>query len=269
MSVGQIIIGIIIIIGLSYAVFHRGPSQSANQGYGENQQPAAQTGGNPAAGGSYSSGSGGKTSAGTGTKPPAPAPAAAIKVLIPAAGDVLAINHVHNIAWTKPAGFTGYIELINSSTGEVAGVVSANTTVTQDFFPWDTRDVFLSRASSSRTNLNPGSYKLEIIFDRGLAPIESGVFSIVPEAGKESVTPLSRIQDKKITPNNISVARGAKIIFMNNDSVTHQIYGNGIASFDIAPGGYYSFDTSVLAAGIYTAYSNIYTYLSPVTLTVK
>ena len=263
-------IAIIIILVASFAFKKKPDSGGVIPGPTENTTSTV-----PVTGGGTSGTPGGTTS-GTkpppkpATPPPAPAPvSSSIKLLSPAQGDAWAMNKSHTIAWSKGAGATGSIELINASTGETAGFISANVGVSQNFYPWDTRDLALSRADSSKKSLAPGSYKVKIVFDKNLAPIESAVFSVVGENGTESVTTLSRIQDKKITPQNISVSRGAKIIYMNNDTVKHQISGNGLTSFDINPGAAYTLDTSVLASGTYYAYSNIYTYLAPITLTIK
>ncbi|MBI2591640.1 MAG: hypothetical protein HYW34_03120 [Candidatus Brennerbacteria bacterium] len=200
----------------------------------------------------------------------APKTQSGVKILTPQENNKWSINKSHQINWSKEAGETGAIQLISADSRELIGWILASTGVKQNYFSWDTRDVFLNRQAGVKTNLKTGEYRIKLVFDSRFAPVESAVFSIIAESEQESITPVVRLKNETIVPSSVSVFSGQKIIFINNDSIKQIISSQTIPGFELLPnGGIYILDTSKISAGTHFYSSNIYSFRAPGTLIVK
>ena len=96
---------------------------------------------------------------------------------------------------------------------------------------------------------------------QGTVPVQATVGTAT-----ESVT----IQGFAFSPKTITVKKGAKIVFTNDDSPPHTVTADA-GAFDsgtIQPGSSYTLDTSSLAAGTYAFHCKIHPMMKA-TLTVQ
>ena len=217
-----------------------------------------------------SAASSGQAGGSSGVKLAAPKTQSGIKLLTPQENEKWAIGQLHNIHWNKEAGIVGGIQLIDVQSREPVGWILANTGVKQFSFSWDTRDVFLNRQAGVKVNLKSGLYRIKIVFDERLAPIESAAFNIVSAGEPEIMALVARFRNETINPGVLTVSSGAKIIFVNNDSVKHRISSQTLSAFELlANGGTYILDTSKIPAGTHFYMSDVYSFRAPGTLIVK
>lgn len=113
---------------------------------------------------------------GTATKPkPAPAPKpSTITFVTPIPGETWTLTANNIIQWSREAGVTGQIELLDAATKNMAGVIIPQTGPHQTSYQWNTRDLLLSRTNPLKTTVVPGRYLIRISFDgNNLSPITS------------------------------------------------------------------------------------------------
>ncbi len=130
---------------------------------------APSTGENPAS-------AGGKTSAPIVAAPAAPV----IKFVTPVVNDIWTIGNQNPIAWSAAPNVSGAISLLSAATGQSIGIILPEIGPKQTSYTWNTRDVFLNRSDPQKTDVVPGSYKIEVSFDgNNLKPIVSPAFTII------------------------------------------------------------------------------------------
>ncbi len=201
---------------------------------------------------------------------PSPAPVATGHVFaVPTASDIWALNTQHLIAWNREAGVAGGIYLVDETTGKTVGWIVPSTAPSQTSFTWDTRDVAIDRTGGTRQNLAAGTYSLRLTLTaKGEA--KSAPFRIVPEGSAEAVTRAVRMRGTQLSPTALTVVRGTKIVFINNEAKAQTITGDGLPSMTVvANGGMATLDTSPLLPKPYFYITNLYTHQSQGTLTVQ
>jgi hypothetical protein len=108
-----------------------------------------------------------------------PAGKIVIHFLAPTSTSQLIEGISYDIRWSKPAGVTGQLYLVNAVTGGVVGWVEQNIGPSQTLFPWDARSVFVSALSPVAKNVLPGEYVLKLSFPSAqVPPVTSAAFSI-------------------------------------------------------------------------------------------
>lgn len=202
-----------------------------------------------------------------GLTPPRPAPKTGVSqpaagdpvtVLLPQAGDAWMINTPHTIELNRSSGATGSILLLVAATKEVVGWVSPNWGDSQTSFIWDTQTVALTRSSSQRKPIQPGTYIIKAMFDTQVPDSMSGSFRVVDAGSPEIVTYSVRLKDFTVTPAVLTVRRGAKVIFINNDLKRQTISATGFGPFAIDAGRSFALDTATLGSGSYFYSSDLY-----------
>jgi len=166
--------GVGLVIGIVLISVYFGVSGPSVQQYNTsgNQQPTstATSGSQPGAGG---------TSGSTAPKTSGSKGLTIIKLITPVPGDTWTIATPNVISWMKAGGFSGQIELLDASTMKLAGVILNQVGQSQTSYEWNTRDIYLSRTSPSKTTVLPGKYVIKILFDgNNVAPITSQPFTI-------------------------------------------------------------------------------------------
>ena len=192
-----------------------------------------------------------------------------ISILSPASGEKWAVGQNNTIKWSKAAGTTGGIYLVRASDKTTVGWISSEVSGKQTSFTWETIDVFLARRSPSKKNIQPGEYAIKIKFDdRYGTEISSPSFLIIYPSEVQIPIHQVSIRNFVFSPASVSVQKGDKVVFTNDDAVTHRVILSGFSPFVIEPGGKLTFDTSILFPGPYIFYSEEYSTLR-LTLTVK
>ncbi|MDP2598461.1 MAG: hypothetical protein Q8P49_01375 [Candidatus Liptonbacteria bacterium] len=171
-----------------------------------------------------------------------------------------------DISWNGATGIPGAIYLVNAGDGSIAGWISQQVIPSQTKYEWNARDLFLSRTSPTKKTVLAGQYMIKVIFDGGNPEftISSGIFSIVYPSQVQISTYNLSIQNYAITPSTLTVKKGSKLIFANNDSVPQQLLLTTFSPITIQPGASYTFDTSILEPAPHTFYSNAYPTLRTV-----
>lgn len=185
-----------------------------------------------------------------------------ISILSPLASDKWVIGQNNVIRWSGEAKISGSIYLIGALDKAVVGWIISDIGPNQTSYTWDTRDVFLSRTNPAKKNLGTGNYIVKIKFDSKAMPeVSSAPFSII--YASEVVIPVYdvSIKDFKFNPATLTLKKGDKIRFTNNDSVDHRVLLLSVSPFVVAPGQSFVFDTSILTGGTYTFYSDVYSSL--------
>ncbi|MBI4084982.1 MAG: hypothetical protein HY432_00540 [Candidatus Liptonbacteria bacterium] len=185
--------------------------------------------------------------------------AISIKIISPLQSEQWAIGESHTISWSREAGVSGQIYLASASTRETVGWIHSSTGPNQTSFSWSTSDVALSRSSALRKNIGVGNYIIKIKFDNPkIAESSSGVFSILYPSEIKPVSHSVTIQNYTASPSSITVKRGEQVIFTNKDQIMHTlIVATGIKVV-VVPGQSSTFDTKILTAAPYNAYSEQY-----------
>ena len=182
----------------------------------------------------------------------------AITILSPAAGNEWVIGKIHQIVWSRGTYLTGGIYLIDAATKQTAGWISPNTAPNQVLYNWDTRDVLLSRSSPQKKDISPGNYIIKIIFDGPEKEAQSAPFSIIYESQVQIPVHTITIQNLAFSPKTTAVSKGDKVVFTNNDFVSHNIRTAGFTIATLAPGESFTLDTAYLSPASYTIYSEAY-----------
>jgi plastocyanin len=235
--------------------------ENANQPAGQNggAQPAVQK---PA-------GQSGQAAKPAAPKTTGPASQLGVSFVTPVTGDVWPMNESHPIVWNKEAKMAGGLYLADSK-GAVVGWLVPSTGANQTSYAWDTRDVSVDRTGGNRKNIASGMYSVKLVLDGKSGEVSSVPFSIVAQGASGNVSYTVRLRDTKVSPNVLTVPRGAKVVFINNDARIHSISGDGIQPFKVpANGGTYVLDTAGMEAKTYNWLSDVYTYQAPGTLIVK
>lgn len=170
---------------------------------------------------------------------------------------VLATQNI--ISWNKEAGYSGGIELLDASTKQIVGWITPSLGVHQTSYAWNTSDVALSRTNPSKKNISAGNYIIKVIFDGPISSIESASFSVVPVDQVVLPTHTITMQNYTFNPASITVKRGEKFIFVNQNQVAVNLKLSISYPFpSIAAGDSFTFDTKVLVPGQYQLYSETY-----------
>lgn len=193
-----------------------------------------------------------------------------IFLVAPLGGETWLIGQSHTISWTNAAQITGEIALLQAGTKTVVGWINSSTGMTQTSYAWDTKSVSTLRSGGLRKDVVPGNYLIRVKFDSARYPIlTSGQIALtampLPIAGK-SVS----IQGFAFSPANITIARGGKVTFTNNDSVAHNITFNTTIypASPLNPGASVTIDTSKFPPGTYNYYCSIHRSMTG-TITVQ
>lgn len=184
------------------------------------------------------------------SKPPTASPtpstsASAIKITSPSEGAEWVVNENHTIAWSKEAGLSGGIYVVDASTRVVIGWITSNIVSNQTSYTWDTRDLFLNRGSGLKKSISAGKYIIKIKFDGPKPEAQSGAFFLIyPEQVKTATYPVA-IKNFLFSPNALTIRSGDQVVFTNNDSITHKfIISNFGLTHTLVPGASFTFDTT-------------------------
>ena len=271
--IGYALLGVAVLVGLGFFLGKQSVNAPESPGVvGEEPNGAAPTGESPDTGAPSGTGDTVKPSTGGGAaKPPSSASApSGLQFATPTGGDVWAINESHPIIWNKEPGTSGGLYLVDEATGKTVGWVVPTTGAAQMSFAWDTRDVSVGRTGGSGVTVQPGMYSLRLAQDGKSSVIASPPFSIVAPGAPQVVTAVVRMKGTKLSPTSLTVVRGAKIVFINNETKAQKVTGNGLAAFTVpANAGMYALNTSSLPPGTYNYITDLYTYQSQGTIVVK
>jgi plastocyanin len=163
------------------------------------------------------------------------------------------------IQWDKAANITGGIYLVNSANGSVVGWILPQTGPNQTSYPWNTRDLLVSRTSPTKITVPVGTYIIKVMFDSPQDPsITSAPFSIIPESQAQTLSASAAISNGAFVPASLTVRKNTKIVFTNKDQISYQILVSSFSPFSITAGGSYILDTTSLSPGPYALYSTAY-----------
>jgi hypothetical protein len=174
-------------------------------------------------------------------------PDAPIVITFPSRGIQWIVGETSTIRWSKAAGVTGGIYLVDATTGAEGGWIVGSILPDQTAVAWNGREVFPTRSSRLGKAIPPGNYVMKIKFDLPKAPSPaSATFSLVrPPVEIVSITRAS------FSSSLLDVFRGTKIQFTNDDVVPYQISVSGAGGFTVRGASSYTFDTAPLAPGSY------------------
>lgn len=154
------------------------PAPPAGAPSGTSGTASTSTGINSRPGGSTTGGTGGGA-AGPAKSPAAPTPNS-ILLVTPVPGDTWQIATNNPIQWSREAGVSGQIELLDAASKALVGVILNQTGVHQTSYSWNTRDILLSRTSPAKKTVVPGRYVLRLSFDAANIPsVTSQPFTLV------------------------------------------------------------------------------------------
>ncbi|MBI3589213.1 MAG: cupredoxin domain-containing protein [Candidatus Liptonbacteria bacterium] len=183
-----------------------------------------------------------------------------VKILSPLEGAEWVIDANNVIEWSKAAGISGGIYLVDAATNSTFGWITSNLGGSQTSFTWDARDVFLTRGNPSKKNLPTGRYYLKIKFDSATKPeLQSGVFSIIYASQAKPTIHETLIQNLSFNPSSLTVKQKDQIKIQNQDSVTYTLTPSSSGEVKtLPPGGSTLIDTAYLPLGSYDYYSESY-----------
>ena len=191
-----------------------------------------------------------------------------ITILSPQAGEKLVIGQTHTIKWSKESGFKGFIYLVNSATKEIVGWINSETGPHDTSYAWDTRYVFAGRYNATKIPVAVGKYTIGIGFESKQPSVTSGAFDIIYQSQLAIENYDVSIQNYTMSPVQLTVKKGSKLIFVNRDPVKHVIRTSGIV-FPIEPSQTYTFDTAVLFPGLHEFYSEQYSTTVRISVSVQ
>lgn len=204
-----------------------------------------------------------------GPTPTLSAPNTSINFTAPALGEKWVSGKNNTIQWNKDIGFKGEIYLISASDRSIVGWILTETGIHQTSYAWNTRDVFVSKTNPSKKTVLTGDYFIKAVFSTNpKIEFTSPSFSIIYENEVYIPTYLLTIKDYAFLIPSLTVKKGDKITFVNNDSVVHTLNLSSYSPFVIQPSTSYTFNTSVLTQGSYNFYSQQYPTLK-LTVTVQ
>ncbi len=182
-----------------------------------------------------------------------------IVITHPTTGEKLVIGQNNLIQWNKEAGVGGSIYLVNDADESIVGWINPEIGVHQTSYTWNTRDVSLGRSNPSRKDIVPGTYVIKLQLDSARpTTISSMPFQIIYPSQVQIQSYTVNIKNFAFSPDKITLKKGALLVFANDDSIAHRIILQGFSPLTVAPGGTLTFDTSVLAPGPYSFYSDVY-----------
>ncbi|MEK9180156.1 MAG: hypothetical protein AAB897_01980 [Patescibacteria group bacterium] len=191
-----------------------------------------------------------------------------ITVVAPIADEKLVIGQVYNIKWSSEGGTKGFIYLADPATKEVVGWINSETGPHDTSYDWDARDIYLARYSPAKKPLEVGRYIIGVGFENRRLPATSAAFDVIYPSQLSIQNYNVAINGYVMSPDSLTVKKGSKIIFANQDSVSHKVvYGSSY--FVVAPGASYTFDTTVLFPGPYNFYSEQYSATARISVTVQ
>lgn len=191
-----------------------------------------------------------------------------INIAAPQGGEKLVIGQSYTIRWSEEAGATGFIYLADASTKEVIGWINSETSAHDTSYNWDVRDVFLARYSPSKKPVAVGKYVVGVGFDNKQTPTTSNPFEIIYPSQLAVDSYNLTIQNYDISPSQLTVKKGSKLIFANEDSVAHKMV-SGSTNFLLPAGESHIFDTDILFPGTYNFYSEQYPTTARATVNVQ
>lgn len=201
--------------------------------------------------------------------PPASPPIIPISFLSPLGGDKWVMGEAHVIAWSAATGYSGGVYLLDAATKQLVGWILAGAGEKQTSYAWDTRDVSTTRTGGTKANLQSGSYIIRITFDGKRPDIQSAPFSIIQPSQAEIPVRAVTIKDFAFMPKTLTVNRGDKVVFTNNDAVPHRVVSTSFGPYLILSGESVTLDTSRVTSGSYTYYCDIHPSMAPATLIIK
>lgn len=237
---------------------------------GSNNKANAPTQGDDTAGAPEASQTGQNPDAATGAnnQPQNPAPAGstgggvktvAINITNPASGDKWEVGKIHAIKWSKAAGISGGLELVDSATGNSVGWILSQTAANQTSYDWDTKQVAISRNSALGKQVNPGNYIVRLVLDnKSFAPAQSAVFSISYPSQISVATYNVTIQSYAFGPKSLTIKQGDKVVFTNYDSVEHTVVFQSMPPIALASGATYTLQTGSFSPASYNYYCSLH-----------
>ncbi|MEK7195491.1 MAG: cupredoxin domain-containing protein [Patescibacteria group bacterium] len=182
-----------------------------------------------------------------------------ITVISPAGSDKWIINQLHTIKWSKEAGAKGSIYLVRSSDESVVGWINSEIGPHQTSYDWNTREVFTARYSPAKTNLKNGQYIIKLSFDSSeVGTVSSNVFSILYLDEVPTTVHNVTIQSYAFSPKTLTVKKGDKVVFTNNDPVNHRVVIGNLSPLTVAPGGTATLETSAFGPSPYNYYCDLH-----------
>lgn len=185
--------------------------------------------------------------------------AISINITSPAIGEKWVTGKVHTIKWSAAAGISGGLELLDAATGKSAGWILSQTAPNQTSYEWDTKQVSITRNSALGKEVTSGNYIIRLNLDaKSFAPAKSAPFSIAyPDQVQATVFNIA-IQNYAFSPKSLTVKQGAKVVFTNLDSVTHNVVFQSMSPVSLVPGASYTLETSALSPAPYNYYCSIH-----------
>ena len=181
------IVIIVALVGGFPLLWVRGGASPASPAANNNGTPASGASGNamtttvtsapaPASGATAPSPSKGGS---TGPSASLPPKAITINLITPISGNSWTIGQDNSVAWSKAAGITGQIDLVNPQTKALVGVILSETGPNQTSYSWDARYIYAARYSAEKHGVVPGTYAIKIHFDgNGFGDLVSGPITI-------------------------------------------------------------------------------------------
>ena len=241
MNLGYAIGGVVLVGLIIFLASNSGPTGTPTPSV--TQTPGAPTVESPKTGTSPQS-----TPGSPKTPAPSPTPStspSSIKITSPSEGAEWVVNENHTITWSKAAGLTGGIYIVDASTKAVIGWITSNTVSNQTSYTWDTRDLFLNRGSGLKKSISVGKYIIKIKFDGPKPEAQSGSFSLIYPEQVKTATYQVAIKNFLFSPSALTVRSGDQVIFTNNDSITHKFINSNFGlTYTLDPGATFTFDTT-------------------------
>ncbi len=266
-----VVVSVVILAALIWVGAQKPATNGISVPSGESRLTAPES---PAAPATTSPSAGGPTPALTPTPPPksksrsapasAPAsipsaPKTSATFIAPVSGAKWVFGENNIIQWSKEIGFAGELYLVNASDKSIAGWIITETGIHQTSYAWNTRDIYVSKTDPSKKTVATGDYLVKAVFNTNpKIEITSAPFSIIYESEVQIPVHNLTIQNYVFSAPSITVKKGDKLVFMNNDPVTHTLNLTSYSPFVIQPGASFTFDTSVLEPGPYNFYSPTY-----------
>ena len=172
-------------------------------------------------------------------------------VLTPASGDSWLFGQKHLVTWNKEGGVDGSLALIDLKTDATVGYVLPHIGSHQVSYSWDTRYVYANRVGPDKKEVANGSYRIRLKYDGPYLRADSAPFSVVAGASAEITTESVSIRDKAFSIKSLTVKRGTRVVFINNDKTTYTFGVETLADRSLVAGASYMLDTQLLSPGAY------------------
>lgn len=175
----------------------------------------------------------------------------AISILSPKTGEGWVLGKNQEIAWSRAAGETGGMYLVDSLSGTIVGWIHSSLGINQTSYTWDAKTIFLARSSPSKKEIGVGSYFIKMIFDGRQPPVEGAKFSIIYPGQVKIPTHSASVQNGFLNPATITVKGGDLVTFTNNDPAEYKIRIGNVTPFTLPRGDAFTFNTSLFTPGSY------------------